>query len=157
MRRYIEVVVNHKPFVESLDDVVVELKSTKNKTEYSLDYDKTIVLDENGKEYVLTFCCVDYGGGGPDDCVDEYAFIFKVNEWQLEILKLLTGDLGRGVEYPNYFNYYPKEKHTKKNEVFKKLEYTLVQLGNLEDILDKMDIKEDTLYSTTYGFLNEIV
>ena len=137
-RRFIDVRVKHEPFVDKIEDIYLKVKTTKNQTIYSVDYDKTIILDENGKEYVLTFCYVDYGAGGPTDCIETFSFIFKVNEQQLEVLKNLTGHIGDG------------------NINFENIKTTLSEFGNPTDILKIMDISEEDLDSDIYGFLNEI-
>lgn len=155
MRRYVDVIVEHEPYVSNIEDIKVEIKRSKHETFFTIDKEP-IILDDNGKDYVLTFCCIDYGGGGcAGDCVNDFNYIFRLNEWQFETLKTLIGFIGMGVNEPIY-SCNPMQGKEPKSEVFKKVENTLKMLGNSKDLLEKMNLTNDNLFSKTFGFLNEI-
>ena len=146
MKRFVEVYTKYPYFIENGNkDIKIKIKKTKNKTDYSLDLNDAIILDNNGKNYILTFCVIDYGGGGPFDYVEESSFIFKVNDWQAEVLKGLVGHLGSGTSYGQ----------KSKNKTFEKLKNSLCQFGNTDELLKKMDIDDKTFYSDVFVFLNE--
>lgn len=155
MKEYVNVIVDNEDFISNgLEDISIKVERSEIKNYYTIDV-TPIILDENGKDYILTFCSIDYGGGGPYDCVYDYHNIFKVNEWQLEVLKTLVGSLGKGVHSP-MFSCNPNKGKEPKSEAFKKVEYTLKMLGNVEDLLDKMNLTKNDLFSDSFCFLNEV-
>ena len=151
MKRYVEVKLRYPEFIKNGEnEIEVKIKRTKNKTYYSLDFNDAIILDEKGKDYVLTLCILDYGGGGPTDYVEAQSFIFKANDEQVEIVKSFIGYLGKGIPFnaiPNFSK--------KKTEAFERISSLLELLGNSNELLDKMKITNETFYSDAFLFLNE--
>lgn len=145
MKGHIEVVVNWKDYIEDgMKDIVVKPKRTKRRTDYSID--KKIILDNSGKEVILTFCNVDYGGCGPEDYVEDLSSIFKVNKTQLNVLKELVG----GYKMNAWLDKKSREK------MYKQIKEKLLPLGNPDELLKSMGITDETFYSDVFVFLNEL-
>ena len=136
-------------------DIEIEAFYSEEKTYDNLDV-KPIILDEKGKDYVLTFCYVERGSGiFVADAVYDYHFIFKINEKQAKILKTLDGYLGKGVNI-HYLDINFKKGTQLKSKAFEKVENTLKMIENSEKLLRLMNFDNDSLFDDSYCYLNEV-
>lgn len=122
-------------------------KDFSNKASFSLDGKRTIILDKEGKDYILTFCCLKENRKVEDYFVS-WSFIFKLNDEQVKQLKNLNGLIGIDKGF--------LEKKTNKSNALIKLENVLSSIGTSNEILKEMGIYSDIFHSNTYGFLNKI-
>lgn len=113
-----------------------------------LRLDDRIVLDENGEDYVLTFCCLDIGGG-PNDCISDYSYLLKVSDWQLEIIKTLVVE-DNLEKIPYGAKYDSKGSIGKGKQVCEKLKYTFMPIS--KTLVDDMGIKKEFFEDEEYGW-----
>ena len=143
MKKY-EVFVSTEPYIDSLEDfrdiTIYELKGEKHIRAALVEEENIIVLDPNGKDYLLTICWVEYGGAGPEDCFEDLHWIIKANEQQVEKLKALTGQLGRDSVV-----------------AYEKIKESLSFTPQCESILQRIENSGliADWYNAIYGFLSE--
>ena len=154
MRKYVDVIIDYEDYITSIEDIKVKVKRSKHETFYTITK-SPFILDENGEEYVLTFGSVDIGGGGPCDCLDDFSYIFRINEEQFKALNTLTGFLGMGVCVPSY-SCNPMQGKEPKSEVWKKIEQAFYSIGKLEEFLEYTELTNEDLHSETYCFLTKV-
>ena len=150
MGRFIDVQIKHEPYVNSINDVSLKIKITRKATSQSVDCNRMIILDDNGKEYVLTFCYIDYGAGrpyeeGPSDCVDVYSLTFRVDVLQFQTLTKIVEDINdSAISYKSL-------KDTLQN-----LKINESEVEYLINFIQSIDSDDNDNISGVYAFLNKM-
>ena len=106
-----------------------------------LSFDKEIILDEQGRFYLLTLADVNIGGCGPEDSVKPYYFVVKLNDEQANLLKNKTNIVA---------NFIDDECNGALEDLY--CFFSIIS----EELFDSMDIIDEEFIGKIYVYLNEL-